>query len=522
MNKNNNNFSLNLNSETWGRDVCELINYDSRDLYKLTLKLEGSGYLYRLQNRVFYTKEETNFTDYEKLLKIDKIKNSYELSLNEYKTDDTGNVSTLNSAWFLLKKYKIEEKINKYKLHTGDIIKIGRITTRIKEIKYDKNSKKDDKSLFSENDSINKSKESNSKILKDIGDSTNEKELSNNQTHKIYSLANQRNATDPDLKDKIQVLNLNKNKIIDNNNLGTDEEENINDNINKNNKIKKKNLICRICYMEEEDGGEDPLVQPCKCSGSLKYIHLKCLKHWIFTRSCMKVESNECCSVFVFKEVECEICKTKLPDLVSHNGKLHSLLDFSEEFKNYLILETLTLDDEDNKFLYVISLDKNRNIKLGRGLLSEVLLSDVSVSRIHCMFSIEGRNVYIRDNNSKFGTLILVQIPKIKMIENLPLILQVGRTYLNFIIKKEEKFFSCCEVSENPDVFYHYKQNEKQVKLNKIWTVKADKEDNIEEEDEKDEEFKNVKSVVIDEIKNKNSDKDESIKIMIENEEEEI
>ena len=522
MIKNFNNCSLNLNSETWGREVCELINYDSRDLFKSTLKIEGSGHLYRLQNRIFFTKEENNLNGYEKLLKIDKIKNSYELSLNKYKTDDTGNISTLNSAWFLLKKYKMEEKINKYKLHTGDIIKIGRIATRIKEIKFD--TKKDDKSLFSENDSINKSKESNSKILKDIGDFTNEKEIGNNQKHKIYSLANQRNATDPDLKDKIQVLNLNKNKILDNNKLDTNEEENNKDNSSKNNKIKKKNLICRICYMEEEDGVEDPLVQPCKCSGSLKYIHLKCLKHWIFTRSCMKVESNAYCSVFVFKEVECEICKTKLPDFVSHFGKLHSLLDFSEEFKNYLILETLTLDDEDNKFLYVITLDKNRNIKLGRGLLSEVLLSDVSVSRIHCMFSIEGRNVYIRDNNSKFGTLVLVQTPNIKITENLPLILQVGRTYLNFILKKEQKFFSCCEVLENPDVFYHYKQNEKQVKLNKVWTVKADKEDNnYIEEDEKDEDIiKDVKRVVIDEIKSKNSDKDESIKIMIENEEEEI
>ena len=60
------------------------------------------------------------------------------------------------------------------------------------------------------------------------------------------------------------------------------------------------------------------------------------------------------------------------------------------------------------------------------------------------------------------------------------------------------------------------------MKLNKVWTVKADKEDNIEEDDEKDEDFKNIKSVVIDEIKSKNSNKDESIKIMIENEEEEI
>ena len=188
-----------------------------------------------------FTREETNFNDYEKLLKIDKIKNSYELSLNKYKTDDTGNISTLNSAWFLLKKYKIKEKINKYKLHIGDVIKIGRIVTRIKEIN-DKNIKKDDKSLFSENISMNKSKESNNKILKDIEDFTNEKDIDNIQKHKIYSLANQRNATDPDLKDKIQVLNLNKNKILGKNKLNTDEEENNNNNSNKSNKIKKKNL----------------------------------------------------------------------------------------------------------------------------------------------------------------------------------------------------------------------------------------------------------------------------------------
>ena len=47
----------------------------------------------------------------------------------------------------------------------------------------------------------------------------------------------------------------------------------------------------------------------------------------------MKVEENDCCSVFLFKEIECEICKAKLPDLISHNGKLYSLLDFSDEFK---------------------------------------------------------------------------------------------------------------------------------------------------------------------------------------------
>ena len=57
-----------------------------------------------------------------------------------------------------IKKNKLNEKYNKYKIHNGDIIKIGRIITRIKEIKFaDKNF--NTKSLYSDNEtnSINKS-----------------------------------------------------------------------------------------------------------------------------------------------------------------------------------------------------------------------------------------------------------------------------------------------------------------------------------------------------------------------------
>ena len=43
-------------------------------------------------------------------------------------------------------------------------------------------------------------------------------------------------------------------------------------------KIEKK--LYRICYMEEEDN-DNPLLQPYICSGSMKFIHLTCLKHWV-------------------------------------------------------------------------------------------------------------------------------------------------------------------------------------------------------------------------------------------------
>ena len=41
-----------------------------------------------------------------------------------------------------------------------------------------------------------------------------------------------------------------------------------------------KNKMCRICY-ETENNGE--LVDPCKCSGSSKYVHQGCLLRWIET-----------------------------------------------------------------------------------------------------------------------------------------------------------------------------------------------------------------------------------------------
>ena len=35
---------------------------------------------------------------------------------------------------------------------------------------------------------------------------------------------------------------------------------------------------CRICF--EEDAGGGTLIEPCKCSGTLKSVHLRCLQRW--------------------------------------------------------------------------------------------------------------------------------------------------------------------------------------------------------------------------------------------------
>ena len=332
--------------------------------------------------------------------------------------------------------------MNKYKLNTGDIIKIGRISLRIRDIHFSTN----------KNNNLNNS-ENGDLITKDIN--TLRTEANANSGSRNYIVK------------KINYLNKSKTKIIKNFTLTK----------NFLNKIEKKNKVCRICYVEEDDPENNPLVQPCLCSGSMKYIHLSCLKHWISTRSCEKIDTTTYCIVYIIKPVECELCKTKFPDLIKHNGKMHHLLDFSQDFESYLTLESLTLDKYKNKFIYTISLvESNKKLRLGRGHDCEILLSDISVSRIHCYLVADKTNktLFIIDNDSKFGTLALIQSPFIKIEELLPLNIQIGRTYIECKIKKPFKLFDCCNVEEFSNIFYYFEQNEKKINEHINLIVKYD------------------------------------------------
>lgn len=38
--------------------------------------------------------------------------------------------------------------------------------------------------------------------------------------------------------------------------------------------------LCRICQMGQEQDS-NPLIQPCRCTGSLQYVHQECIKRWL-------------------------------------------------------------------------------------------------------------------------------------------------------------------------------------------------------------------------------------------------
>lgn len=56
--------------------------------------------------------------------------------------------------------------------------------------------------------------------------------------------------------------------------------------------------ICRFCLNGEENA-HDPLISPCKCSGSIQYIHTNCLKQWRYYTP-----------EIIFKSM-CQLCHTE-------------------------------------------------------------------------------------------------------------------------------------------------------------------------------------------------------------------
>jgi len=133
--------------------------------------------------------------------------------------------------------------------------------------------------------------------------------------------------------------------------------------------------------------------------------------------------------MFLIKQIEWEICKSKFPDFIIHKRKLFEILDFKSEFYNYLTLESLTIDRNNNRCIYAINIDKKIKLKISRGHESNLTLNNITVSRVNWILTIENKNIYLEDNLSKFWTLILVQSSRLKLIENLPLHIQIGRTF---------------------------------------------------------------------------------------------
>ena len=76
----------------------------------------------------------------------------------------------------------------------------------------------------------------------------------------------------------------------------------------------------------------------------------------------------------------------------------------------YIVLESISSNS--SKIIHVINMGYMNKIELGRGHEVHIRVTDISVSRIHCVITKHKNGFYyLSDNKSKFGTLALVRSP---------------------------------------------------------------------------------------------------------------
>lgn len=189
--------------------------------------------------------------------------------------------------------------------------------------------------------------------------------------------------------------------------------------------------VCRICLMEGPGEGDDPLISPCNCKGSIEHVHLGCLRHWIDGR----LKSSEDGSFF-YTPMACELCKASYPSSIEYDSYQEPLVEAPQTKAPFIVLESLMRDTQQhvNRGLHVVSLAERKSVVLGRGHKSDVRISDVSISRQHATICFQGGRFLLADQNSKHGTLVAMQEPH-ELELGSRFSIQIGRTVLSLMLQ---------------------------------------------------------------------------------------
>ncbi|OMJ87431.1 hypothetical protein SteCoe_10849 [Stentor coeruleus] len=202
---------------------------------------------------------------------------------------------------------------------------------------------------------------------------------------------------------------------------------------------------CRIC-LSESSSPDDPLICPCKCAGTMKYVHLNCLKEWIKSKLNSRV-TEKGMSVYM-KDLSCELCNSSLPSFVHYQNQQISLISLNYPSKSFIMLEEFRPEKMQKQGLHVISLDDGQSGNLGRGHDCDIKISDISVSRKHCKVKFCGNEFYLEDTKSKFGTLIKLS-NSINIKDNTDITIQVSRTVIHIVHKQPWSFKNKCCCKSN-------------------------------------------------------------------------
>eukprot|EP00347_Sterkiella_histriomuscorum_P021524 403333677 len=148
-------------------------------------------------------------------------------------------------------------------------------------------------------------------------------------------------ADDPN---RVASFNLRDSQVVDRDNLSKLNKPDLDENQyfkSKQVKTLKAPILrsCRICLGEENES-DNELITPCKCAGTMKYIHVLCLQEWLNGKK--TVRELPFSTIYLYKISQCELCKSSFPDNVKTKKKKIEIFKLNRPQEgHYLIMEVL-------------------------------------------------------------------------------------------------------------------------------------------------------------------------------------
>lgn len=191
-------------------------------------------------------------------------------------------------------------------------------------------------------------------------------------------------------------------------------------------------IVCKYCLLETVAETPDDLsnlmLYICDCCEG---VHFHCLKMWMQYKIILKTTPNV--TSYQWKKLDCEICLKQWPKKIKYNGVTHELINLIRPSNPYMIIEKPSSDPNTPSTMNIIIPSGTDMVKMGRGHQCDLRISDISVSRIHTHIKFENDQFLAFDNDSKFGTLIL--LTKDYPVKNEKAAIQIGRTVFTFVLK---------------------------------------------------------------------------------------
>ena len=211
-------------------------------------------------------------------------------------------------------------------------------------------------------------------------------------------------------------------------------------NLNSNLKLDKN--LCRFCA-EGEESSRPFLRNICVCS--IEYpVHFDCLSEKVVQLCELKSERK---IVYDFSLMNCEKCNERYPCSIKVNNSFQPTLRIKNpDWEFFLVLSVFEIEQSSISQLILLKLDKieNQTFTIGRNPTNDIQFTDASISREHAFLIWSNRQLFLYDNNSKYGTLMLLRgrVP-IKEIHGDKLIID------RFMLQ----FFPRQKIKREPDVF---------------------------------------------------------------------